>query len=191
MTDKAVISEHTHRTLASQRANSGDMPVFVLPDDLPHMFRQTTRKGHDRFHVESLAIIDSKEAGFREFLENSKKIKAQIVSREDKKTFVVNGNIENLVKWWKDARRKGVAQVGADRSADRKKADIAARAKALTKGEWTNGEIRNAQLVEKYGASINALKRYASGKGWGWDRQKAIIGAELASERKERRNAKR
>jgi hypothetical protein len=105
------------------------------------------------------------------------------VSREDNQSFVINGNIENLVKWYKDARRKVSASIGAQRGADKKKAAIAERAKGLTKEEWTNGAIKNAQLVEKYGASINALKRYASDKGWGWNRQKSIW-------EKERRNAK-
>jgi len=189
MTDKALISAYTHRTLEKQRANSGDMPVFIIPNDLSQLFRATTRTTIDRFHVESLAIIAEKEDEFREFLAEAKKRKAEIVSREDKQTFIINGNAENLVKWWKDARRKNVSKIGGDLGAKAKRAAIAERAKGLTKSEWTDGSIKNAQLVEKYGASINALKRYASDKGWGHDRQKAILRAEIANERKA--NAKR
>ena len=96
MTDKALVSDYTFRTMESQRANSGDMPVFVLPQDLPQLFRPTTRKIIDRYHVESLAIIARTEDQFRDFLSNAKKRKAQIVSREDNQTFSVNGNCENL-----------------------------------------------------------------------------------------------
>lgn len=179
MTDKALISAYTYRTLESQRANSGDMPVFVLPDDLPQLFRPTTRKVNDRFHVESLGVLATKEEEFREFIAQAKKRRAEIVSREDKQTFIVNGNCENLVKWWKDARRKGSSKIGGDRGGAKKRAAVAKRAKGLTREEWTNGSIRNAQLVKKYGSSINALKRYASDEGWGHDRQKAIWRAEL------------
>lgn len=178
MTDKALISAHTYRSLETLRANAGNMPVFLLPDDLPQLFRPTTRKVSDRFYVESLAIIAAKEDDFREFLAQAKKRHAEIVSREDNQTFVVNGNCENLVKWWKDARRKGSAKVGGDRGAASKRAAIAERAKGLTRQEWTDGAIKNAQLVAKYGASLNALKRFASDKGWGHDRQKAIWRAE-------------
>ena len=186
MTDKALISAYTHRSLESQRDASGDMPVFVLPQDLPQLFRPTARRSVDRFHVESLAIIADREDAFREFIAQARKVKAQIVSREDEQTFSVNGNAETLVKWWKDARRKNVSKIGAVMGARAKRAAIAERAKGLTKEEWTDGTIKNAQLSEKYGASINALKRYASDRGWGHDRQKAIWRAEALRQRKAR-----
>lgn len=184
MTDKAVISAYTYRSLESQRTSHVDMPVFVLPDDLPQLFRATTRQAHDTIHVVSLGVLADTEARFRDFLALAKKRKAKIVSQEDDRSFIVNGNVENLVKWWKDARRKGAGKTGGDLAAKAKKAVIAERAKGLTKNEWTDGSIKNAQLVGKYGASINALKRYASDKGWGFDRQKAIWRAEDATEKR-------
>jgi len=150
----------------------------VLPHDLPSLFRPTSRKMSERFHVESLGVLAETELSFREFLTQTKKRKAEIVSREDNQTFIVNGNCENLVKWWKDARRKGSAKIGGERGAASKKAAIAALLKDLTKEEYTDGAIKNAQLVKKYGPSINAIKRYAEGKGWGHDRQRAIWNAE-------------
>jgi hypothetical protein len=183
MTDKAVISEYTYRTLKEQREASGDMLVFVLPDDLPQLFRSTTRKTDDCLHVDSLAVLAEKEDKFREFLALAKKRKNKIVSREDNQTFIVNGNCENLVKWWKDARRKGSAKIGGERGGAKKKAAVEQRAKGLTKEEWTNGSIKNAQLADKYDMSINTLKRIASDKGWGHNRQQAIW--------RKQRNAKR
>ena len=184
MTDKAIISEYTYRSLKSQREAFGDMPVFVLPHDLPSLFRPTSRKVNERFHVESLSVLAETELSFREFLTQTKNRKAKIVSREDNQTFIVNGNCENLVKWWKDARRKGSAKIGGERGAASKKAAVADKAKGLTKAEWTNGAVKNAQLVDKYAVSINALKRYAADKGWGHDRQRAIWTAERKSNAK-------
>ena len=178
MTDKAVISSYTYRTLESQRTASGDMPVFILPDDLPQLFRPTTRKVDDLLHVESLGILADTEEKFREFLTLAKSRKSKILSREDNQTFAVNGNCENLVKWWKDARRKGSAKIGASLGANKKKAAVEERAKAFTKAEWVDGSIKNAQLVEKYEMSINTLRRIASDRGWGHDRQRAIWRAE-------------
>ena len=159
MTDKYLISEYTYRSLASQKANSGDMPIFILPDDLPQLFRPTTRKVEDRYHVDSLAILAKKEDDFREFLAEAKKRKAQIISREDNKTFAVNGNCENIVKWWKDARRSGVAKIGARMSADRKKS-ISAEGVAKIKDKWPlpSKEYPTAQLLAVAELSLNTVK---------------------------------
>lgn len=161
MTDKALISEHTHRSLDSQRANAGDMPIFLLPEDLPQLFRPTLRKSEDRYFVDSLAIIAKKEDDFREFLAEAKKRKAQIISREDNKTFSSNGNCENLVKWWKDARRKGTAKIGAKISADNKK-DIARKGIELIRLDWAKPsyEISTKALIDRSGLSLNTIKKY-------------------------------
>ena len=161
MTDKAIISDYTYRTLQSQKANAGDMPIFILPDDLSQLFRKTTRKTDDRYHVDSLAILAKKEDEFREFLSEAKKRKAQIISREDNQTFAVNGNCENLVKWWKDARRNGTAKIGAQKSADNKK-DIAKKAVELIREDWPkpSTEISTEALKERSGLSLNTIKKY-------------------------------
>ena len=188
MTDKAVISEYTYRTLKGQREALGsDMPIFTLPDDLPQLFRQTTRKEDDCLYVESLGVLADTEEKFREFLSLAKKRKVQIVSLEDEQTFAVNGNCENLVKWWKDARRRGSAVEGGRIGAAVLKADVAARLKDFTKAEWSDGSIKNAQLYEKYRVSLGAMRRYASDKGWGWNRQQAIW---RADQRKGNKNVK-
>lgn len=159
MTDKALISDYTWRTLESQRASSGDLPVFLLPDDLSQLFRSTQRKVSDRFHVESLAILAAKEDDFREFLAQAKKRKAEIVSREDNQTFIVNGNCENLVKWWKDARRNGVAKIGARISADRKKANTKeAAAKIADRWPLPSKEWPTPTLLAEADLSLNTVK---------------------------------
>lgn len=161
MTDKALISDYTYRTMDSQRANSGDMPVFVLPDDLSQLFRPTTRQIVDRYHVDSLAIIARKEDEFREFLANAKRRKAEIVSREDNQTFKINGNCENLVKWWKDARRTGAGKIGGQISADNKK-KFARQGIELIRADWPkpSNEVSTETLKERSGLSLNTIKKY-------------------------------
>lgn len=132
MTDKAVISAYTYRSLESQREVFGDKPIFVLPDDLPQLFRSTIRKTKDCLHVVSLGVLADTEEKFREFLSLARKNKAKIASQEDGNLWVVPSNIENMVKWWKDARRKGSAKAGASIGAKKKKAAAEERAKGLT-----------------------------------------------------------
>lgn len=184
MTEKAVVSAYSYHKIDDQRKNSDPHPIFVLPEDLPQLFRSTTRRGTDRIHCESLAVLAYNEGMFREFLALAQERKARIFSREDDQEFIVNGNCENLVKWWKDARRKGAGKTGGDIGGKVKRAATAEKCKGLTKEEWTDGSIKNKQLTDKYAVSLGSLKRYAADKGWGHDRQRAII-------RKELRNAKR
>lgn len=85
------------------------------------------------------------------------------------------------------SHRSAASMKGGLIGAAKKKSEINERAKGLTKEEWTTGSVRNAHLVKKYGCSINALKRYASDKGWGWNCQQAIWRAE---QRKGTKNVK-
>lgn len=159
MTDKALISEYTYRTLESQRRSLGDMPIYVLPDDLPQLFRPTIRKSEERYHVASLGILAKKEDEFREFLAEAKKRKAQIVSREDNQTFVVIGKCDNLIKSWKNARRNGVAKIGGQRSADKRKA-ISAEGIAKIKDKWhlPSKQWPTPQLLATAELSLNTVK---------------------------------
>lgn len=191
MTDKSVISRYTYRTEESQRKDHAGLPVFLIPEELHLLFRKTNRPTKDRLHVSSLAIIAESEKDFRSFMSEAKERKAVIVSKEDAKTFIINGNnIENLVKWWRVARQSGASKIGAMRSGDLKRKAADERAKDMTKEEWYNQNIKNAQLVKKYGPCIGTLRRIAGDRGWCKDRQRAAILAETARNRKERRNAR-
>lgn len=191
MTDKAVISSYTYRSEESQRADHEGMPIFVLPQDLPQLFRKTTRKGTDTIYCSSLACLADTEKSFREFLCNAKERKADIFSKEDNKQFRVNDRtIEYLVRWWRDARRKGVNQIGAMRSGEKRRKDADRRASGMTKEEWYNLSYTNAQLEEKHGCRIGTLRRIAGDKGWCRNRVRGSILMESAQKRKERRNAK-
>lgn len=155
MTDKAIISAYTYRSPESQRANAGDMPVFILPDDMPQIFRSTTRKTRHRLHVDSLAVIAPKETMFREFLEQAKVLKAEIVSRDEGRSFIVNGNCEMLVKVWKQARRNDAGKIGADEAARLRREESKKGCEAI-RSEWSlpSKKAKTADLLRKANTAI-------------------------------------
>lgn len=159
MTDKALISDLTWRSLEMQRAAFPGMPHFMVPDDLPQLFRVTTRKGIDRLHVKSLGILADNEKTFREVLSMAKKRKCEIVSQDEGRTFIVNGNCEYIVKMWGESRRNGAAKIGANISADRKKVATKAAIDKI-KDRWgTPSHIwPTKMLLEEAGRSLNTVK---------------------------------
>ena len=161
MTEKALVSELTWRTLERQREEMLGLPVFVVPDDLPQLFRPTTRKEPDCFHVASLGILADNEKDFRDFLAKAKKRKAELFSREDSKLYVVNGNCETLVRLWRVARRNGAAKIGANISADRKKAATKeAVAKIADRWPMSSDEWPTKLLLAEADISLNTAKAH-------------------------------
>lgn len=122
MTDKALISDLTWRSLDMQRKTFPDMPHFVAPEDIASLLRPTRRKDELKIHVISLGIIADTEKNFLCILENIRKRKAHILEEETRTDYWPNCPIENVVNAWKVARRDGAAKIGAKVSADRKKA---------------------------------------------------------------------
>lgn len=159
MTDKALISEFTWRSLEMQKEAFPDMPHYVMPDEAQWLLRPSTRKGRDRIHVMSLGVIADSEKKFRDFLADAKTRKVEIVSKEDGQTFVVNGNCENLVKWWKVARTNGAAKIGAQISAKNKK-QATAMGIAKIKDRWPlpSEEWATKALLQEAGISYNTAK---------------------------------
>jgi hypothetical protein len=185
MTDKALISELTWRTLDMQREAFPGMPHFIIPDEVQWLLRPTTRKGRPRIHVMSLGVIADSEPKFRRFLEDAKEQRAEIVSKEDGKTFAVNGNCENLVRWWKVARMTGAAKIGAQASAKSKK-EITARGIAKIKDRWhlPSDEWPTNALLDEAGISYKTAKtmlppRPVAQYNWNAKHKRAIRSLEL------------
>lgn len=144
-----------------QKAAFPGMPHFMVPDDLSQVFRPTTRNGTDRLHVKSLGILADNEKTFREVLSMAKKRKCEIVSQDEGRTFVVNGNCENLVSLWKEARRNGAAKIGANISADRKKAATKeAVAKIAERWPMSSDEWPTRTLLAEADISLNTAKAH-------------------------------
>lgn len=161
MTDKALISELTWRSLEMQKKAFAGMPHFVAPEETPHLLRPTTRKGRDRIHVISLGVIAETERKFRDFLALAKERKCEIVSLEDERSFIVNGNCENLVKWWKDARRKGAGKTAARISAsNRKAATLEAVNKIKDRWPLDSKTWPTSVLLAEAERSLNTVKSF-------------------------------
>jgi len=158
MTDKALISEYTWRSLESQKADFPDMPHFVIPDDLSVLFRQSMRKKTDTFHVSSLGIIADNEKAFRKFMENA--VDSFIESKEGH-TINPKSNIENAVALWRSARVMSAAKIGAKKSADGKKAK-SAEGVELIRADWPkpSSDFSTAELKERSGLSLNTIKKH-------------------------------
>ena len=159
MTDKALISDLTWRTIESQMAAFPDMPTFVVPYDLPSLLRPTTRKAPVNIHVVSLGVMAQTEKGFLELLTSIRKIKAHIIEAETATDYWPDCPIKNVVNAWKVARRDGSAKIGAKRSAEVKKAK-SAEAVAKIKDRWPlpSKEWSTAVLLKEAGVSLNTAK---------------------------------
>ena len=114
MTEKALISDLTWRSLEMQRELFKGMPLYELPTDLGAIFRATTRKSEDRFFVASFAIIADSEIDLRDFAKQCKKRKIDICSAEGQTHWRWYNSVQVLVEWWRDARRNGAAKRGGE-----------------------------------------------------------------------------
>ena len=121
MTDKALISTLSWRTLEMQKAAFPDMPYFTAPLEIASLLRPTTRKTPMHIWVLSLAVIADNEKDFRAFLSLVKSRKAYLHSKDE--CLAVSGqtmSIDKVVAVWKYARKSGAARIGGRLSAAKK-----------------------------------------------------------------------
>lgn len=127
MSDVALISELTWRSLAAQKAAYPGMRHFVAPDEIATMLRPTRRKDTINIHVVSLAVVADNERDFLDFLKLLMVNKAVLHSQDENATIYgqAKGNREHFkyaVNVWRAARKNGAAKAGGRISADRRKA---------------------------------------------------------------------
>lgn len=184
MTEKALISELTWRSLEMQKAHFPDMPHFVAPDDLPMLLRPTTRKHENKIFVISFAVIADNEKDLREFAKLCKARKTEVCSSEGQTVWRWYNSAHILVEWWREARRNGAAKIGARISADKKKAKGKEGAdKIANRWPMPSDEYPTATLLKEAGISLNTAKAHL-GK-----RPIAQYNYQATQKRKERRNA--
>lgn len=159
MTDKALISDLTWRSLDMQRKAFPDMPHFVAPNDVASLLRPTRRQQTLRICVVSLGVMSDTEKNFLYILSGIRKIKAHIWEEETRTEYHDDCPIKNVVNAWKVARRDGAAKIGAKISADRKKARVR-QACALISDRWPmpSSEHPTSKLLEEAGISLNSVK---------------------------------
>jgi len=158
MADKALISELTWRDMEMQKAAFPDMRHYIIPDDLPFIFRKTQRREKDVFHVMSPAIIADNEKDFKSFVEQAWKLGASIKSQEGD-LLHPDRKMKSVIAIWREARKKGTAKIGAKISADRKKARVK-EACALIADRWPlpSSEHPTKKLLAEADISLNSVK---------------------------------
>jgi hypothetical protein len=187
MTDVALISDLTWRSLDMQEAAFPKIAVFTAPDGIPLLFRPTLRKTYDCIHVVSLAVIADKEKDFRAFLDLAKKRGCRLSSLDENETFVIESrtNVEPIVAAWREARKRGAAKIGGIISAEKRRATSSTGAARIrTKWSMPSREHPTVDLLREasisYNTAISILGR----------RPIAQANYQAALKRKERRNAK-
>lgn len=160
MTDKALISELTWRSLDMQREAFPNMPHFIAPDEISSLLRPSRRQQSPIIHVSSLAVIADNERDFQSFMTSAWKLGAIIVSLEENTRWPPKGSIyHDALNAWKVARRDGAAKIGAHISAEKKKASTSERI-ARIKDRWPllSKEVSTKALLAEAGLSLNTVK---------------------------------
>lgn len=188
MTDKALISELTWRSLEMQKDAFPDMPHYIAPHEIEHMLKVTTRSGSYKIHVMSLAVIADDIDDFASFFALMQRRHASLYVLEDKTQlhFHKRSDLKCLLELWKAARKNGAAKIGAKISADRKKY-YSERAADKIKDRWflPSTEWPTKALLKEADISLNTAKAHL-GK-----RPIAQYNYQAKLKRKERANAKR
>jgi hypothetical protein len=160
MSEVALISELTWRTLDRQKAAYPAIPHFIAPDDLPTMLRPTRRNEELKVHVMSLAVIADKDADFREFLKAAKKRKVVLHIWESNSVIVSWAcDIEGVVRSWRDARRTGAGKAGGVISAVLREAESRKACEAI-RPLWPlpSNEHSTPDLLKMAGKAIGKKK---------------------------------
>ena len=182
MSEKFIVSDYTYRTI-DQQSSGNKLPVFLLPNDLSYLFRETQRKEKDTFYCASLGVLAETEKDFRSFMRCAKKIGATINAKDGVLPPWVK--ITDAVAMWKKARKSGTGKIGADIAAKNREAKTL-QAIALIEDRWPlpSNEWSTPVLLKEAGIVYNTAIRHL-GK-----RPIAQYNYQAAQKRKERRNAK-
>lgn len=188
MSDKALISTLTWRSLEMQKKAFPDFSYFIAPDEIGSLFRKTNRKENVRVHVLSLAVIADNEKSFCAFLDEARTRGCWLHSVEEEQIFEFDSkacNLDHIVDEWRKARRSGSAQIGAAVSA-KKKRERSAVGIAKIKDRWPqpSGVWPTSILLAEACLSLNTVKAALG------NRPIAQANYEAAQKRKERRNDK-
>lgn len=184
MTDKALISDFTWRSLGMQKAAFPNMPHYVAPDEMTSLLRATTRKEPIKIHVLSLGVIAEDEKQFLAFMAKLPK-DASVISSEEEVTISRRNALNVSVALWRVARSRGAAKIGARISADKKKASTAEAIEKI-RDRWPlpSKEWPTRVLLAEADKSFKTVKSVLG------VRSVAQYNYRAAQKRKERRNAR-
>lgn len=127
MAFKLFISTHTYRTPEQQHAmfdkmeDLKDAPRYA-PEDLPILFRATTRKMSDTLVAVSVGCFAKTDEAFIELLMNCRYKGTCLEGLEEGFQWRPGQSNAGAIKAWREARAKGSAVIGGRISAERKEA---------------------------------------------------------------------
>lgn len=194
MSLKLFISDYTHRTADQQLKTLREhlvaerSPIYTQ-DDLLSMFRPTLRITIDTFAAASVACFAKDEAGFRNFLDECRGRKANMIGIEENFSWRQGQSTSGAVKAWKEARVNGAAKVGAMQSA-KSREDEHRKACAVIAARWpmpTKEGGSTPDLLAEAGASIGKKKiSYNTAIKYLGQRPRAQFNYEIKMKRKAR-----
>lgn len=190
MTDKALISSYTWRSLDMQKAAFKDMPIFTAPDDLPVLLRKSQRKERLFINVMSLAVVADNEKAFESFWKALPR-NCSIRITETGGAIQSCYPFKDAKKMWQEARKFGAAKVGGRISAEKKEAEYRKATDAikdrwpLTKTDWPTSVLlaEAGEIVGRKTISYNTAIKYLGA------RPIAQYNYQAAQKRKARREA--
>lgn len=165
MTEKALISDLTWRTLEMQKAAFPNMPHYIAPDEITNLLRSTTRNGKIDVHVVSLAVIADNENDFQNFIDLAQKRGINLHTQEEGMEFLFDKKVRHqhnhIIETWKKARKNGAAKIGGSISA-RKKEDATKVAIELIREDWPkpSDEFSTKELLARAKVSLNTAKKH-------------------------------
>lgn len=160
MTDKALISELTWRSLKMQKEAFPNMPHYIAPDELPTLLRHTTRKDRLFIHVVSLAVVADNPDDFDNFWRSLPKDSA-VRDLDRGEVIEASFPIKKAKMLWHSARKFGAAKIGGRVSAQ-KKEDATKAAIELIRADWPkpSEEFSTQELLDRANISLNTAKKH-------------------------------
>lgn len=185
MTNKALISTLTWRSLEMQKAAFPDMPHFVAPHEIDMLLRPTRRTEKLVVHVMSLGVVADCLNGFLSFMEKLPK-ECEVRSKEEGFIIGKKTPTNKAVVLWRSARKFGAAKVGGRVSAEARKSKSKEGADRIS-DRWPQPSVDwpTSVLLKEAGLSYNTAISILG------RRPIAQANHEAARKRKERRNASR
>jgi len=148
--------------LSERRAKSPRAPLFIGAEDRTMMVRPSQRQSTHHIIAANAAIFAKDEKDMKSFLTVCKRRKIHLSGVADGFEWPkYKSTMKSGVEAWKKARVNGAAKIGANISAERKKAKSAASA-AKIKDRWplSSDEWPTKVLLKEAGISLNTAKIY-------------------------------
>lgn len=164
MSFKLFVSDYTYRTREDQLAvlhrepELKDAPVYTQ-DEMQAILRPTTRKMDVTLYASSAGCFAKNEKQLIALADGCRERKICLGSIEEGFEWRPTQSNKGLVEAWRNARKKGSAQIGADRSAKNRKSETERKIEII-RDRWPlpNTNWTTPVLLKEAGLSYNTAK---------------------------------